>query len=64
MTTEYMLTLARLADERGSVKLKAIINQRLASFELGQRDHDHLYPISDWQAYRIRMAEAIVELRN
>ena len=60
----YMLTLARLAEEKGSSDLKRIIHQRLASFELGQRQHDDLFQISDWRSFRKRMAEAIESLRN
>ena len=60
----YMLTLARLADQKGSDDLKAIIDQRLDSFKLGQREHNDLFPISDWQNFRRRMAEAIESLRN
>ena len=61
---QYMLKLAQLAAEKDSGDQQSIINQRLAKLELGQREHNELFPISDWRSYRRRMTEAIDSLRN
>lgn len=60
----YMLTLARLADKKNDAAARAIVEERLASFKLGQRDHDALFPPSDWREYRLKMAQAIERLRQ
>jgi hypothetical protein len=60
----YMLTLARLAREKHDAAGEALIQKRLAAFKLGQREHDELFPPSDWQAFRLQMAEAIARLRG
>ena len=60
----YMLTLSRLASEKKSRTAEAMIKQRLESFELGQRHHNALFPVSDWREFRRKMAVAIENLRN
>jgi len=60
----HMLTLARLADEKKDARAQAIVQQRLDAFRLGQRNHDALFPASDWKDYRRQMAEAIERLRQ
>jgi hypothetical protein len=68
--TDYrmMLTLARLAKEKKGTPAAAeadkLIAQRLGAFKLGQRDHDALFPLSDWQESRAKTAKAIEELRK
>jgi hypothetical protein len=59
----YLLTLARLADQKQDVAAKALIRGRLDAFRLGQRDHDALFPASDWRDFRRQLAEAIERLR-
>ena len=63
-----MLTLAHLAKEKaGTPAAKAaedLIAQRMAAFKLGQREHDPLFPIDDWQTFRHKMADAIEALRK
>ena len=63
--TDYrtMLTLARLAREKHDAAGEALIQKRLAAFKLGQREHDALFPLSDWNDFRRQMAEAIARLR-
>ena len=64
----YMLTLARLAKEKaGTPAAKAaeeLLATRLASFKLGQRNHDALFGPEDWNVFRRKMTEAIEALRK
>jgi len=60
----YMLTLQRLAEAKMDSAALALIQDRLAAFRLGQRDHDALFPKSDWQEYRLKLAETIERLRS
>jgi hypothetical protein len=60
----YLLTLARLAEERNDVAGRTLIAERMAAFKLGQREHDQLFPVSDWREFRLKMAEAIARLRK
>ena len=63
-----LLTLARLADEKGSAPAaragKELIAQRMAAFKLGQRDHDALFPIEDWGQFRRQVDDLIEALRK
>ena len=59
-----MLTLARLAREKHDAVAEALISGRLSSFKLGQREHDELFPVSDWREFRQKMSEAITRLRT
>ena len=59
----YLLTLARLAKEKNDAQAQQLIQQRLDSFRLGQRDHDKLFPVSDWSEFRRQVAEHIERLR-
>ena len=43
---------------------RRLIDARLASFKLGQRDHDALFPPSDWTEFRRKTDDAIEALRN
>jgi len=60
----YLLTLARLAKQKRDAAAESLIRGRLDAFRLGQRDHDALFPPSDWQAFRRQLAEAIERLRK
>ena len=57
-----MLTLQRLAEAKNDSAARRLIQDRLAAFQLGQREHDALFPVTDWQQYRRQMAEAIERL--
>ncbi|MGD0498130.1 MAG: hypothetical protein ABSC23_06815 [Bryobacteraceae bacterium] len=63
----YLLTLARLAKAKaGSPAAKAaetLIDGRMAAFHLGQRDHDRLFGVQDWTAFREQLANAIEALQ-
>jgi hypothetical protein len=63
-----LLTLARLAREKaGTPEAKAaedLIAARMASFKLGQRDHDALFGLDDWTAFRAKVSDAIEALRK
>ena len=63
-----LLTLARLAkDKAGTPAAQAaekLIAERLASFTLGQRDHDALFGADDWVQFRTKTNDAIEGLRR
>jgi hypothetical protein len=59
-----MLTLARLAKEKHDDAARKLIDDRLASFKLGQREHDEIFPIADWRAFRDKMSAEIARLRT
>ena len=62
-----MLTLARLCKEKAGTPAatagEKLIADRLASFKLGQRDHDPLFGEADWSAFRAKINAAIEALR-
>lgn len=62
-----LLTLQRLAREKtGTPAAQAaqkLIDDRMASFKLGQRDHDALFPVEDWSAFRTKVSDAIEALK-
>jgi hypothetical protein len=62
-----LLTLARLARRSpGSPASQAaarLIASRMEAFHLGQRDHDQLFGVGDWEARRRQVADAIEALR-
>jgi hypothetical protein len=41
-----------------------LINTRLAAFKLGQRDHDALFPPTDWSDFRRKVDGLIEALRK
>jgi hypothetical protein len=63
-----LLTLARTAKGKaGTPEAKAaeeLVASRLASFKLGQRDHDALFGVDDWATFRRRAADALEALRR
>ncbi|MFB3890820.1 MAG: hypothetical protein ACE15C_02225 [Phycisphaerae bacterium] len=63
-----LLTLARLAKEKAgtpaAVAGEKLIDARMASFKLGQRDHDALFGLADWDAFRAKVNDAIEALRK
>ncbi len=63
-----LLTLARLAKEKaGSPAAQAaekLIAERMASFKLGQQNHDALFGAADWTEFRTKTSDAIEALRR
>ena len=63
-----LITLARLAKEKaGTPAARAaekLIADRMATFKLGQRDHDALFGPDDWATSRRRVGDAIEALRG
>ncbi len=63
----HLLTLARLANEKSGSpagqSAKELIASRLASFRLGQREHDRIFGLDDWQRFRRKVADLIERLR-
>jgi hypothetical protein len=63
----YLLTLARLAKAKAgspaAQAAEALINGRMAAFHLGERDHDRLFGVQDWTAFREQLANAIEALQ-
>ena len=62
-----MLTLQRLAKQKAGTPAaktaEELIRSRLASFKLGQRDHDPLFGADDWETARRKLAAAVEALR-
>lgn len=62
----YMETLARLVKAHpGSPAAAAgqkLLDDKLASFHLGERDHNAKWPSSEYREYRLKLAEAIEAL--
>jgi hypothetical protein len=63
-----LLTLERLAKEKAGTPAadaaNKLIADRMASFKLGQRDHDALFGVDDWNAFRAKVSDAIEALRE
>ncbi len=59
----HLLTLSRLATEKHDAAAQAMIRQRMDAFHLGQREHDAIFPASDWREFRLKMATAIERLQ-
>jgi hypothetical protein len=62
----YMLTLSRLVKAKpnhtGAESARTLLAEKLASFKLGDRDHDAKWPAEEFQQYQLRLAEAIERL--
>jgi len=62
----YMLTLSRLLKEKpdrpAAAEARRLIDDRLASFRLGERDHNAKWPAAEFRTYRLALAEAIEAL--
>jgi hypothetical protein len=63
-----LVTLARLAKEKAGTPAaktaEELISARMASFKLNQREHDQLFPASDWNEFRAKVDDAIEALRK
>ena len=63
-----LVTLARLAKEKAPTPAAAaaekLLQERLASFHLGQRNHDALFGPDDWTEFRRKVDDAIEALRQ
>jgi hypothetical protein len=62
----YMVTLARLIQEKPNHPAAAagqkLLEEKLAAFRLGERDHNAKWPMEEFRAYRLALAEAIEKL--
>jgi hypothetical protein len=58
-----LMTLERLARDKGDQDGQKLIAERMKSFRLGQRDHERLFPISDWMEFRNKVNSAIERLQ-
>jgi len=62
----YMLTLARLAGEKpghpAAAAGRQLLSDKLASFRLGEREHDSKWPAAEFAEFRLAVAEAIERL--
>ena len=58
-----LITLERLAQGKGDEAGKQLIEERMKSFRIGQRDHDKIFPMSDWREFRSKVSEAIERLQ-
>ena len=63
--TDYrrLITLERLAKEKGDAEGLQLIEERMQSFRIGQREHEKIFPMSDWQEFRQKVSDAIERLR-
>ena len=63
----HLITLARLAKGKAgtpaATEAEQLIRNRMTAFHLGQKDHDQLFGIDDWGAYRRQLADAIERLQ-
>jgi hypothetical protein len=62
-----LITLARLAERNTGTAARAareLIALRMAAFKLGQRDHDALFPSTDWGLFRRQVDDLIEALRK
>ncbi len=62
----YMLTLARLVREKpnhpAASAARKLLDDKLNAFKLGERDHNAKWPVEEFRAYRLQLAEAIEQL--
>ena len=62
----YMQTLARLIRAKpnnpSAGAAQKLIDGKLASFKLGEREHDAKWPVEEYRTFRLKMAEAIEKL--
>ena len=62
----YMLTLSRLLKAKpthsGAEAARRLLDEKLASFKPGDRDHDTKWPAEEFQQYQLKLAEAIERL--
>jgi hypothetical protein len=62
----YMLTISRLLKEHPShpsaPAARKLLEEKLASFKLGEREHDAKWPVEEYHNYRFKLAEAIERL--
>lgn len=63
-----MLTLQRLVKEKpdhpAAAAGKKLLEDKLASFKLGERDHERKWPTAEYRTYRLALAEAIEALQK
>ena len=63
-----LITLEKLAAAKADTEAgkagQKLIADRMASFKLGQRDHDLLFGAEDWAAFRAKINDAIEAMRK
>jgi hypothetical protein len=63
-----LITLDRLAREKANTtaarEARTLIDARMNAFHLGQREHDLLFPPSDWSEFRRKVDDAIERLQR
>ncbi len=61
-----MLTLSRLLrthpNHPAAAAARKLLEEKLASFQLGERDHNAKWPPEEYRAYRLKLTEAIEKL--
>ncbi len=64
----YMRTLSHLVDAKPSdpaaADARRLLDEKLSSFKLGERDHNAKWPVEEFSAYRLKLAEAIERLSH
>lgn len=62
----YMLTLARLLQQKpnhpAAAAARKLLDDKLASFHLGEREHNAKWPGAEYRTYRLQLAQAIEQL--
>jgi len=62
----YMLTLARLLRQKpnhlAAAAARKLLADKLASFKLGEREHDAKWPVAEYREFRLKLAVAIEAL--
>ncbi len=62
----YMLTLSNLLklkpNHPSAQASRKLLEDKLSSFKLGEREHDAKWPASEYRTYRVKLAEAIEKL--
>ncbi len=63
-----MQTLARLLRTKpnhpAAASARRLLDDKLAAFQLGERDHDARWPSTEYRAYRLKLAEAIEQMEK
>ncbi|MDQ3813434.1 MAG: hypothetical protein M3347_05730 [Armatimonadota bacterium] len=59
----YMLTLSRLLRQKpnhaAAAAARKLLDDKLVAFQLGERNHNAKWPVEEFRAYRLKLAEAI-----
>lgn len=62
----YMLTLSRLLQAKpnhpAAANARKLLDDKLNSFQLGERNHNAKWPVEEFSTYRLKLAEAVEQL--